>query len=271
VPNVGESSYDQYLQMKAAGTVIPVEDAVNIPGALLFKFPHEPVPGEGRQDGSHVAISLGNGETIEAMSPSNGVRRGTVTPDRDFEFAALIPGLNYGDITAGDVSNAGLPPIQPGVPQTPSAPPATPPQPSPVELAAQRAGQIDTDHDALPDFFEVDYGLQPGQPDSDGDGITDGYELIVLGTRANRADTDFDQMSDGFEVALGYDPLVADNPDPDIGPLIPDVLHVDTDGDGLTDWGEELAGTNPNNPDTDNDGILDAEEFIPGGGDSAGG
>jgi hypothetical protein len=35
--------------------------------------------------------------------------------------------------------------------------------------------------DALPDHYEVRYGLAPDQPDSDADGITDGYELMRLG------------------------------------------------------------------------------------------
>ena len=73
-------------------------------------------------------------------------------------------------------------------------------------------------------------------------------------------------MSDGLEIALGFDPLVADNPDPDVPLLIPEMLHIDTDGDGLTDWGEELAGTDPNNPDTDADNVLDGDELMLGGG-----
>jgi cell wall-associated NlpC family hydrolase len=247
VDDVAEASYLQYLQFKEAGTLIPVEQAINTPGAVLFRFPHEPVPGEPRQDGSHVAISLGDGRTFEAMSPSAGIGYNSAA-DRGFNFAALIPGLNYGDAQVGT-----LPPPMP----TPAPAP-----PTPLELAAEHAGAIDTDQDALPDFYETKYSLNPEQPDTDGDGITDGYELIVVGARANRADTDFDQMNDGLEIALGFDPLVADNPDPDVPLLIPEMLHIDTDGDGLTDWGEELAGTDPNNPDTDGDGVLDGDELM---------
>jgi cell wall-associated NlpC family hydrolase len=258
VDDVAEASYLQYLQFKQAGTLIPVDQAINTPGAVLFRFPHEPIPGEPRQDGSHVAISLGDGRTFEAMSPTAGIGFNTAE-GRGFNYAALIPGLDYG----GSVDTLDPPDTMP--------PPAPPAPPTVDELAAEHAGAIDTDKDGLPDFFEIKYGLLPDQPDSDGDGVTDAYELIVLGTQAGRADSDFDQMSDGFELAMGYDPLVADNPDPNVPLLIPDSLNIDTDGDGLTDWAEELAGTNPNDPDSDDDGILDGDELMTGGPDSGNG
>lgn len=56
---------------------ISVTQAINTKGALLF------LPG-------HVAISLGNGKTIEAMNPSNGVRQGTASGR--FSSGGLIPG-----------------------------------------------------------------------------------------------------------------------------------------------------------------------------------
>lgn len=36
-------------------------------------------------------------------------------------------------------------------------------------------------------------------------------------------------------------------------------LQKDTDGDGLMDWEEELIGTDPNNPDSDGDGVSDGD------------
>jgi hypothetical protein len=44
--------------------------------------------------------------------------------------------------------------------------------------------------DALPDHYEVRYGLAPDQADSDADGITDGYELIRLGAGVRPAEPD---------------------------------------------------------------------------------
>lgn len=40
----------------------------------------------------------------------------------------------------------------------------------------------------------------------------------------------------------------------------PEVVTVDTDGDGLTDAQELELGTDPNNPDTDGDGLTDGDE-----------
>jgi hypothetical protein len=39
---------------------------------------------------------------------------------------------------------------------------------------------------------------------------------------------------------------------------------LDSDGDGLTDKQEFINGTDPNNPDTNNDGYLDGEEVKAG-------
>ena len=43
-----------------------------------------------------------------------------------------------------------------------------------------------------------------------------------------------------------------------------DPQNKDTDNDGLLDWEEELLGTDPLNPDTDADGYLDGEEIASG-------
>jgi cell wall-associated NlpC family hydrolase len=249
---VSEASFLQYNEMKAAGTLISVEEAINTPGALLFKFPSEPTPGQStRLEGSHVAISLGDGRTIEAMSPKLGVRI-SEAGDR-FGYAALIPGMDYTN-----------PPATIDTSPLPAPAPLPPPEPSPLDIAAWNSNSVDTDQDMLPDHFEIKYLLDPNQPDTDGDGITDGYELVVLGSKADRLDTDFDQLTDGLELVLGLDPLVADNPDPDVALAIPDELHIDTDGDGLTDWGEETAGTDAADPDSDDDLVLDGDELFAG-------
>jgi cell wall-associated NlpC family hydrolase len=72
-PKVPDGSSAQKAHCKP----ISVAQAANTKGALLF------VPG-------HVAISLGNGSTIEAMNPSSGVRKGTV--GNRFKSGGLIPG-----------------------------------------------------------------------------------------------------------------------------------------------------------------------------------
>ena len=60
---------------------IPVKEAENVPGALLY------MPG-------HIAISKGGGKTIEARSPENGIGNFS-TQGRGFTKAGLIPGITY--------------------------------------------------------------------------------------------------------------------------------------------------------------------------------
>lgn len=77
-PKVPDGSAAQKSHCSSHGTLISVSQGINTKGALLF------APG-------HVAISLGNGKTIEAMNPSQGVRQGTATTSR-FNAAGKIPG-----------------------------------------------------------------------------------------------------------------------------------------------------------------------------------
>ena len=90
--------------------------------------------------------------------------------------------------------------------------------------------------------------------DTDGDGLTDTRE-DVIGTDPNDPDTDDDGINDGDEVDNDTDPL--DPCDPNSSGA---ECQVDTDGDGLTDTREDVIGTDPNDPDTDDDGINDGDE-----------
>jgi hypothetical protein len=42
--------------------------------------------------------------------------------------------------------------------------------------------------DALPDRYDAHYSLAADQPDTDGDGLTDGYDLVRLGAGVLAAD-----------------------------------------------------------------------------------
>lgn len=64
-------------------------------------------------------------------------------------------------------------------------------------------------------------------------------------------DTDGDGMPDLWELEYGLDPNSPDDKD------------LDLDGDGLTNYQEYLAGTNPRSIDTDGDGIPDGEDSNP--------
>ena len=90
---------------------------------------------------------------------------------------------------------------------------------------------------------EKEDGTDPLDPDSDGDGLTDGQEK-EQGTDPNNFDTDGDGLSDGEEINIGTDPL-----------------KPDSDNDGLNDYDEvRIWNTNPKDPDSDNDSIIDGDE-----------
>ncbi len=77
-------------------------------------------------------------------------------------------------------------------------------------------GELDSDGDGVPDYVEIDAGLDPVVSGDDGDG---------------------DGFSDLIELLAGSDPT-----DPG---SVPPSRELDTDGDGFSDFEEALAGTNP--------------------------
>lgn len=85
---------------------------------------------------------------------------------------------------------------------------------------------IDNDGDFLNNARERDFGTDPNNPDTDGDGIPDGIEVFVTKTSPLLADTDRDGLSD-----LCEDKNMNGKVDPgETSPLV-----ADTDRDGLCD------------------------------------
>lgn len=92
-------------------------------------------------------------------------------------------------------------------------------------------------------------GLDPLDPDTDADGLTDGQEVTTTHSDPTLDDTDSDGLSDGAEVTTHHS-----------SPLL-----EDTDSDGLNDRVEvEVYHSNPSVKDTDGDGFDDLFEVNTG-------
>lgn len=137
-----------------------------------------------------------------------------------------------------------------------------------VGLSYYIFGNMDVDGDGLTNSEEEKLGTDPRNPDTDGDGISDGDEVHKYHTNPLKKDTDGDGLSDPDEITIYHtDPL---NPDTDSDGLKDgeeiarktDPLKPDTDGDGLID-GDEVNQykTDPLNADTDGDGLRDGDEI----------
>ena len=88
---IPDGAAHQYVWLKEQGATMTVQQALQTPGALLFSFGGEPQPGLGGEPAhAHVAISLGNGKTIEARGHAYGV--GVFDAGDRFNYAGLIPG-----------------------------------------------------------------------------------------------------------------------------------------------------------------------------------
>jgi cell wall-associated NlpC family hydrolase len=229
----------QYLSLRGQHSEISVEQALHTKGALLFSFSSPPVPGQ-RPAKAHVAISLGDGRTIEAANPQDGV--GIHQAGNRFNYAGVIPGL----ATA-----------------TPVAPPPPGPEASSFDLKpAALPDPTDDDHDGLTRSLEQLLGLNPDLADSDDDGTADLAELVYTHTDPLKADTDGDGSSDSAEDAAHTDaghyklPTAARNTG--IGDL------VDSDTDDVADHVELQRGMNPDDPDSDHDGVIDGVELAYG-------
>ena len=88
-----------------------------------------------------------------------------------------------------------------------------------------------------------------GQPDADGDGLTNDQE-IAFGTNPLSRDTDADGLSDYREVGYDGDVSTYDPYDPVTNPDGTDTnaTNPDTDGDGVSDGDEVTFGSDPLDP-----------------------
>jgi len=129
---------------------------------------------------------------------------------------------------------------------------------------------LDSDGDGLLDGEEVAAGLDPRNPDTDGDTISDGDDGLVDsdgdGTiNALDTDSDGDTIPDSVEAGDADWHTVPVDTDLD---RVPDFLDPDSDGDGLADsqepWCANLGLSGRTLRDTDGDGDSDLAELTIG-------
>jgi len=137
--------------------------------------------------------------------------------------------------------------------------------------------RIDEDSDGLCNAAENNLGTNPDVTDTDGDGLTDGEEVVDHETDPLDHDTDEDGYTDSDEVDNGTSPTdEGDGPPDNDGDYVSDVNDPDDDNDGLVDVvetntgvfvDETDTGTDALDSDTDDDGLNDGEEVVDHGTD----
>ena len=172
---------------------------------------------------------------------------------RDRAYAAIISTLIFGSLFVGI---SGFYQTSSGVGDFDSA--AEEEITPQIEISSGDA--IDTDGDGLPDVLEESqYGTLKDDPDTDNDGMSDGWEVAhglnpLDSGEAEEAEEESGStnQADGAEVSNESDSW----PDPTQG------KYGDPDNDGLTNEQEAELGTDPQRADTDNDGLNDRWESI---------
>ncbi len=161
--DVPRNAWDQYRFLHEHGMVIPVDQAIHTPGALLFSFNSDPDGGHAPVH-QHVAISLGDGKTIEALGSQYGVGSFDATTKR-FQYAAVIPGISDHVGPTGPLPDphAGIP-VGAADPGHAPAPPPPAADPHPVDPHPPAPGDPATPHvtDAAP--VPVPVGGPPPPP-----------------------------------------------------------------------------------------------------------
>lgn len=123
---------------------------------------------------------------------------------------------------------------------------------------------VDTDQLPLLSHDDVVSLVDP-DADDDGDGLlnsaeTSGFTTVageVYATSINSPDTDQDGLTDGEEAGV----LTGQENGKSVYVGVSDPLTPDSDDDGVVDADEYFMGTDPWSPDTDEDGLDDLEEL----------
>lgn len=109
-PRMPDGSWYQARHAKKHGMLIPIEEAINTKGALLYRFSSSPFASTRRPKSAHVAVSLGDGKTIEARSSRHGV--GVFSAEgRGWTHASLVAGVDYDTVVSAPESSLPTRPV----------------------------------------------------------------------------------------------------------------------------------------------------------------
>lgn len=205
-----------------------------------------------------------------AVPPPNDVNPGmlvsTDAAPATIGFITIGPALDPALFTASETVSASRNSVR----ATDKANSNTAPIAAPTVQPTATPDTSDADGDGLTADEEAALGTDPNNPDTDGEGLSDGREVKEIGSNPLLIDTDGDGVTDGDEVSGVFGDIQWQWADSDSDGLsdgdelfvhLTDPASGDTDGDIARDGEEIAAGTDPLTfTDTDGDTLSDAYE-----------
>jgi Bacterial TSP3 repeat len=125
--------------------------------------------------------------------------------------------------------------------------------------AVHATGTRDSDHDGMPNRWEIRHNLNPHKANAHGDPDQDGLSNLGEfrhGTAPHQSDSDGDGIEDGPEV---HDGCTATDP-----------TESDSDGDGIEDGQEDTDGDGIDDAQDNNEDNCQGDDDMPGSGDGSG-
>ena len=192
------------------GTVIdaPVEGSAPVSKDVVYAPPPGTTGDITAANGDAAAL----GPTGDASAAPGSVTGGSGTallgPDGTYTVTEISPS----DVTVGDSGDLAPAPVYDTAVEPAPEYVAEPVETTePVATDTTVASAEDSDGDNYIDALELEAGLDPYNPDIDGDGVADGDEVNIYFTDPFTWDSDGDGISDGEELfGLMTDPLVWD-------------------------------------------------------------
>ena len=242
--NVNGSDLQQLIRFRGAreGIALQPNQMANV--ELVLEMRETNLFGE--EDVYPFEVDVNAGPTVKQVLPGEAIARSIIPTPWLYVllfliiFGGVLGGLalvsNWGRILGiGDVptSTPTLSPNDAFITQTSVAAVLTVAVETQIAaatgVALTAAVEGDTDQDGLTNSQELALGLDPNNPDSDGDGLKDGDEVLIYSTDPKVRDSDNDLLSDFDEVTT-----YKTNP-----------RASDSDGDGIPDGLEVGQGTDP--------------------------